>query len=155
MTHFLRALDIVLQHEGGYVDHPTDPGGETKYGISKRAYPYEDIRGLTVDRAAVLYRRDYWDRCRCDELPWPLSLYVFDAAVNQGAVRAITTLQRTLDVRADGVIGPITLAKASNADESVHARYMAERAVHYASLSTFDTFGRGWMRRLFITVAHA
>lgn len=146
---FDRALEIVLEHEGGYVNHPDDPGGETKYGISKRAYPYEDIKGLTLEKASLIYKRDYWDRCRCGELPWPLSLCVFDSAVNQGVVRATMLLQRAVNAKQDGVIGPVTLSKARQAGPDVSALFMAERAIHYASLPTFNTFGRGWMRRLF------
>lgn len=146
---FDRAIEIVLEIEGGYVNHPDDPGGETKYGISRRAYPHENIRELTLEQAAALYRRDYWDRCRCGELPWPLALCVFDSAVNQGVVKAITLLQKAVNVKQDGVIGPVTLLKARQAGQDVSALFMAERALHYASLPTFSTFGRGWMRRLF------
>ena len=85
MISFARAVAFVLAQEGGYSNDPNDPGGETRYGISKRRYPAEDIRNLTVERARELYRRDYWDKNRCGELPAHMALCVFDAAVNGGA----------------------------------------------------------------------
>ena len=97
MDDFQRVLPILLHLEGGYVHDPSDPGGETKYGISKRAYPLEDIRALTADRAGALYRRDYWDRLQGDHLPWPLCLVVMDAAVNHGLTRAQSFLALTRD----------------------------------------------------------
>lgn len=88
MSDFDRALDFTLKAEGMYVNDPRDPGGETNFGISKRAYPQLDIKNLTREQAADIYRRDYWQRAGCDSLPWPLSACVFDAAVNCGVGRA-------------------------------------------------------------------
>ena len=152
MSDFHRAVQIILDHEGGYVDHPDDPGGATNFGISQRAYPLIDIKNLTKKEAVDIYRRDFWDACRCDEINWPLNLYLFDSAVNQGVGTAITTLQRTLGVRLDGVIGPATLAAANAARASIGSDFMAERALAYSRLSLFGVFGRGWLRRLFKTV---
>jgi lysozyme family protein len=81
---FERAFKFAISAEGGYVNDPDDPGGETKFGISKRAYPSVDIAALTAEQAKEIYRRDYWERAGCDALKWPLNILVFDAAVNQG-----------------------------------------------------------------------
>lgn len=148
MSHFDEAVEIILRHEGGYVDHPSDPGGRTNFGISQRAYPTIDIKQLTRDAAKAIYKRDYWDVCKCEELPWPLSLYVFDAGVNQGTGRALRMLQRTLGVKEDGNIGPVTRA-AITQSKHIGPHYMATRAIAYSELSSFAIFGRGWMRRIF------
>jgi len=146
---FDTAVSLVLEHEGGLVNHPSDPGGLTKYGISQRAYPTLDIASLTEEDAKAIYKRDYWDRVQGDLLPEGISTLVFDSAVNQGVVRATLLLQKALGVDADGIIGPRTLAAASRANPRDFAvKFGAERAVHYARLPTFPIFGRGWMRRL-------
>lgn len=147
---FPRAAEIILSHEGGYVNDPRDPGGETRWGISKRAYPGEDIRNLTRERALQLYRRDYWDACRCGEMPWPVALVLFDAAVNQGADYARRTLQAALKVEADGAIGPRTMAALAKADPvPVAIEIQAQRMMRYAALPGWRTFGLGWTRRAF------
>jgi lysozyme family protein len=153
---FDAAVGFVLSHEGGYSNDAHDPGGETRYGISKRAYPDEDIAGLTVERARAIYRADYWDRCKCDALPGPVALLVFDSAVNQGATTAIQMLQRAVGVVADGIIGPVTLAavSAQNGRELV-VHVAAERGYRYGRTGTFQRFGRGWMRRLMGCLAEA
>jgi lysozyme family protein len=149
--NFEAAFAVVIGHEGGYVDDQRDPGGETKYGISKRAYPAEDIKALTLDRAKQIYQRDYWDRCSCSSLPAWLRLMVFDTAVNMGTDAAAKILQMSLGVAVDGQIGPKTLGAAGRADISVLDEYGARRALKYAGLKTFATFGLGWFRRLFVT----
>lgn len=150
MSDFDKTFDHVVGIEGGYVNDPKDPGGETKFGISRRAYPAEDIRNLTLDRARFLYRRDYWDAVKGDALPYPLNLFVFDTAVNQGVDPAIRLLQKTLNVAQDGVLGPQTiLAAQAMRNESV-ALYLADRAVRYAGTRNFEVYGRGWLKRLFL-----
>ena len=147
---FQSALDLVLKWEGEYSDHPSDPGGETKYGITKRDYPHLDIQNLTVEQAAIIYRANYWNGIKGDHLPEGISTLVFDSAVNQGVRRATRMMQRALNVDADGIIGPRTLAAASRANLLDFAvRFGTERALHYASLPTFSIFGKGWLRRLF------
>lgn len=153
----------ILEAEGGYVNDPEDPGGETKYGISKRAYPAVNIAALTADDAAAIYRRDYWEPCECDQLPGPLALAVFDAAVNQGRIAAIRLLQESIEwltrkrLTVDGIIGPDTVGAAVAAwredSEGLLAAYLTARAVRYVELierrPPSVKFRRGWFMRLF------
>lgn len=146
---FNDAFAVVIGHEGGYVNHPDDPGGETNFGISKRAYPNEDIKGMTLERARMIYRRDYWDKVRGDELPDAIALNVFDMAVNHGVKPAVKILQAAVGAEVDGVIGPRTLAAAWRANPVVAAiRLNASRLDFYTTLTTWSTFGRGWARRV-------
>jgi len=143
------AFDRLLGHEGGYINHKNDPGGETKFGISKRSYPNVDIADLTLDDAKTLYKRDFWDRAQCDRLPPDLAFQVFDGAVNSGIGNSIRWLQEAAGVAVDGVVGPITLRKVGDMDTGIAiARYNGVRLKFMASLSTFDVFGRGWARRI-------
>jgi len=128
MAIFEQALDHVLRWEGGYVNDPRDPGGETKYGISKRAYPNEDIKAMTKERAGELYRKDYWIAAGCPELRPALALAVFDTAVNCGVKRA-----------------KVWLAEAGG---DLH-KFMVRRATHYALLDSIDDYyAKGWYNRL-------
>lgn len=146
---FHDAVTRTLAHEGGHVDHPSDPGGATRWGISQRAYPHLDIASLTLAQAREIYRRDYWDALRLSELPDAIAAEVFDAAVNSGRRSAVVWLQRALGVNADGVIGPITLRAAREADPmAIVARFNGHRLSHLADLATWPTFGRGWARRI-------
>jgi lysozyme family protein len=147
---FDRAFDVIVGQEGGYVNDPRDPGGETKFGISKRAYPDEDIPNMTLERAKEIYSRDYWLVLRCDAMPWPLSLFVFDCGVNQGVMRATMLLQTTLRVKTDGEIGPVTLAAIAAANQrELAATFMGYRAISYSKTGGFAIYGRGWFNRLF------
>jgi len=148
MTPFDRALAFVLAHEGGDVDDPHDPGGRTRFGISQRAYPREDIGALTRERAAELYRRDYWTPLHCDDLAWPVALALFDTAVNCGVQRAIRLAQRAVGVPEDGLYGPQTRAALQVAPQGAATRLLAQRACHYASLPTVGRFGVGWFLRV-------
>ena len=146
---FDEAFDILIGHEGGHVDHPDDPGGETKYGISKRSYPEVNIAGLTLDDAKAIYRRDYWDRVRADELPSELRFLLFDAAVNAGVAQSIKWLQRAVGARDDGVIGPITLAAIADSNpHQISSNFLGQRLKHMTDLRHWDQFGRGWARRI-------
>ena len=153
---FEDALPIILRHEGGatITDDPRDPGGLTKFGISQRAFPDLDIRSLTEADAAAIYRREYWDRVKCDSLPAHLRLPVFDMAVNMGVSRAITLLQRACGVVQDGLLGPNTIRAAERLPEAL-ARLCAERALAYTGMRGFDTYGRGWLRRTFSVALEA
>lgn len=147
---FDHAFDALISHEGGYVWNPADPGGETKFGISKRQYPSLDIRNLTLADAKAIYLRDYWQRAQCDRLPPDLAFDVFDAAVNSGVGTAIRWLQRAAGVADDGVVGPLTLAAIQRLDDTsaLRARYSGHRLEFMTRLSTWDVFGKGWARRM-------
>lgn len=142
---FLRAVTRVLSEEGGYVNDPRDPGGETNFGISKRAYPAVDIKALTPEKATEIYYRDYWLAASCDKLPPNVAGAVFDSAVNQGVGRAVKLLQLAVGVPADGQVGPKTIEGAGK--KSALVDFTAQRILHYASLPTFDVYGKGWVKR--------
>ena len=143
------AFDLLMMNEGGYVNDCHDKGGETKYGISKKSYPNEDICNLTLDRAKYLYKRDYWDRCQCDFLPDALSIAVFDFAVNSGVKKAITVLQESLNVKADGIIGNQTLGAANRLPlNNVLENYLWRRLKYLTGLKDFKYFGKGWTDRV-------
>lgn len=148
---FEQAVGFVLKAriEGGYVNDPRDPGGETNFGISKRAYPHENIRALTRERAIEIYRRDYWDAVGCEGLPPKLAVALFDCAVNQGAGIAPVLLQRALGVTADGIIGPITrkAAAAANEDDAL-VQFLGWRLRRYAFTAGAATYMRGWANRV-------
>jgi lysozyme family protein len=139
---------MVLNNEGGYVNDPNDPGGETNLGICKRAYPNVNIKNLTETEAVTIYRQDYWDKCRCDDLPECIQALVFDAAVNQGTRTAIVLLQRALKVKDDGVLGPITIGKAREAvGPNLVRDYTVERILYYTTTTNFQYYGKSWVRR--------
>lgn len=147
--NFDQAFDMVIDREAGYVNDPNDPGGETNYGISKRSYPHEDIRNMTLERAKWIYRRDFWKKAKCDELPWPVNFQVFDAAVNSGVRAAVKWLQKAVGVSADGVIGPKTLAAVRSHDpRCVSAWMLAYRLRFMTALKNWPHAGKGWARRI-------
>lgn len=129
-----KAISFVLEHEGGLTNDPDDPGGITKYGISKKSYPNVDIFNLTREGAEEIYRRDYWNKCRCDDLPPECAIATFDCAVNQGPETAIYLLQKALGVKQDGIIGRITLKAAESATPRMLRVLLAERLASYARL---------------------
>ena len=142
------AFAVVIGNEGGYSNDPNDPGGETKFGISKRAYPGLDIANLTLERARGIYRHDYWDKVSGDLLPYRVALQVFDFAVNGGTDAAIRTLQKTLGVDVDGQLGPVTLKAAAADPGRVAVLFCAQRLRFYTSTKLFPVFGRGWVNRV-------
>lgn len=151
---FDEIIEKVLEHEGGYIDDSTDRGGETKYGISKRAYPDEDIKGLTVERAKELYKRDYWDRFRVSELPSRIRHIYVDMCINMGGRRATKILQEACNsknsykIDVDGGIGKNTIKASSNLEEF---RLRAYRVMFYAELvmkkPDQEKFWVGWFKR--------
>jgi lysozyme family protein len=146
--NFDTAIERVLSHEGHYVNDPRDPGGETKFGISKRTYPGEDIRNLTRDRAKFLYHRDFWEPVVKTIADGALRFQMMDAAVNHGMDNAVRFLQRAAGVADDGHWGRYShAALARMAIVDVHHLFMAERFEFWAKLRAFDIFGRGWVRR--------
>lgn len=166
---FEAALAFVRKWEGGLADHPEDPGGITKWGVSLRflrlarvdfngdgVIDGHDVRAMTEQQAAHLYRTRFWDQAGCAQVPAPIALALFDGAVNQGVGRAVRLLQSAAGAKADGAIGPKTRAAIAARDTRTLLRdFMARRAAHYSSLAIVATFGLGWFRRLFDAHAHA
>lgn len=143
------AFDRLIGHEGGYVNNPADPGGETNFGISKRSYPSENIRDLTLERARQIYRRDYWGPAGGDVLPDAIRFDVFDMAVNSGVRQSIKTLQQAVGVKPDGLIGSVTLMAIQEMQPFVIvARFNMQRLLFMTDLSTWKDFGKGWARRV-------
>ena len=156
-ANYDKCLETILHHEGGYVNHPKDPGGETNLGVTKRVYEEhggtKDMKDLTVEDVAPIYKKGYWDKMKGDDLPSGLDLCVFDFGVNAGPGRGAKFLQKMIGTTVDGGIGPMTLAKVNEhvdshgLEESIK-QYQAARQEYYESLSTFGTFGKGWTRRV-------
>jgi lysozyme family protein len=149
---YIKALNFVLKWEGNYVNDPQDPGGETKFGISKRAYPDVDIASLTKEDAVEIYRRDYWTPIKGHLMASGLATAVFDYAVVSGPGRAIRSLQRALGVTIDGVFGPATEHALRNVNhEVVAAKVIDERLDFLMVLNASPSrrrFIKGWLRRL-------
>lgn len=160
---FDKAFELLMVNEGGnlpdggYVNNPSDSGGETKYGISKRAYPNLDIAALTEDDAKATYQRDYWDANHCDDMPWAVGWMLFDCAVNHGAHIAIKWLQGALSLPADGILGGHTLFAATGASAPLTlARDMTlARDDFAATLPNYISFKRGWKKRFLTTLIGA
>jgi lysozyme family protein len=153
---FQSVIERVLKNEGGYVFHPSDPGGETKFGISKRAFPDVIIGSLTKQDAIDIYEKHYWNRINGDKLPEEIAYQVLDAAVLHGIGNAIRFLQRAVGVVDDGLWGGVSeraLAMCDAAD--VVLRFNAERLEFIAKLSTFSTFGKGWVNRIASNLRYA
>jgi lysozyme family protein len=151
------ALAHVLAHEGSYSNHPDDPGGPTKYGITLADYRRyvkadanaADIRAMPLADARAIYRARYWAVLRCDDLPAGLDYAVFDYGVNSGVSRAARVLQRIVGVDDDAAIGPVTLAAVARRDAPpLIAALCDERLTFLKSLKTWRVFGRGWGRRV-------
>ena len=156
-VNYDKCLETILHHEGGYVNHPKDPGGETNLGVTKRVYEEfggtKDMKELTVEDVAPIYKKGYWDKMKGDDLPGGLDLCVFAFGVNAGPGRAAKYLQTQIGTVADGGIGPNTLAKLEeyireNGEHEAVKKYQEMRQKYYESLSTFATFGKGWTRRV-------
>jgi lysozyme family protein len=159
MGEFERALPRVLVHEGGYVNDPADPGGETNRGITQRTYdayrrrkglPLQSVKNITSQEVADIYRTGYWDLAKCDQLPAGVSYVVFDGAVNSGVAQSIKWLQRALGVTPDGVIGNATLAAVQSygdMDRLVDA-ICDRRLAFLKALKPWGRFGKGWSARV-------
>lgn len=156
INNFDQCLEWLLEHEGGYVNHPDDPGGRTNKGITANTYEAwlgrgvseEMIRNIPDDHVEKIYREKFWDRIKADHLPPGIDWSVFDWCVNSGPSRAARALQLTVGADSDGFIGPATLDAVDKSDvieviEEMHQK----RQRFYESLKTFETFGRGWTRR--------
>lgn len=144
---FDTAFSRLIDSEGGYVNDPADPGGETKFGISKRSYPDVDIANLTLDGAKAIYLRDFWNPLG-DAHP-AIKFQAFDFAVNSGIGTAIRKLQLAVGVADDGHWGPKSAAALAAMDlNDVLMRFAAQRLLFMTSLSTWAEFGKGWARRI-------
>lgn len=156
LENFVKSLETVLKHEGGYVDHPKDPGGRTNMGITQAVYEKylnrtvteEEMKNIKIGDVRIIYKENYWDKVKGDDLPSGVDFCVFDWAVNSGVSRASKALQKIIGAKADGVIGPNTLKAVESADSEVIIQQLTEaREDFYKRLSTFDTFGKGWLSR--------
>ena len=154
--NFDKCMEMLLVHEGGYVNHPSDPGGMTNLGVTKKTYDHhhgtdideEGMRNLTVQDVMPIYRTNYWERCRCQDLPSGVDWAVFDWAVNSGLGRSVKALQRAVGAFEDGIIGAQTLmAVTASQPHEIINRIAVHRDSYYRELKHFDTFGRGWIRR--------
>ena len=158
--NFDECLKMLLHHEVGYVNHPKDPGGETNLGVTKRVYEKwggtKDMKDLTVEDVAPIYKKEYWDRCKCDDLESGVDWAVFDWAVNSGTGRAAKAIQKICGAAQDGAIGPKTLALIGTQNTQYGIEEFGKiRQDFYESLKTFDTFGKGWTIRNKETTAKA
>jgi lysozyme family protein len=157
IQNFDKALKAVLVHEGGYVFNPKDPGGETNLGCTKAVWEEhcghpvdtKTMKALTPADVGPLYKNKYWDKIKGDDLPSGVDYVVFDAAINSGAGRAAKWLQACVGVEPDGGIGPKTLAavRAFNPEQLIKD-YSKRRLSFLSDLSTWETFGRGWAKRV-------
>ena len=154
--NFDKCLEMLLSHEGGFVNHPEDPGGITNLGVTKKVYDEwtgsesteQEMRDLTPEDVAPIYKKNYWDRVKGDSLPSGLDWACFDWAVNSGSGRPAKAVQRAVGATADGAIGPATLGLIMEKDPKFIIEYVHDvRQDFYKSLKTFETFGRGWTRR--------
>jgi lysozyme family protein len=154
MANFENAIKKVLINEGGYVDDPNDRGGETKFGISKLAYPDVDIKNLTTDGAKAIYKKDYWDRLNCDAIKDDHVAYeIFDTAVNMGVRTAGKIAQMTIEAHPDGIIGNKTLEVLNNTDvELFVAKFKLAKIARYVYLAKKRPANRkfllGWINRV-------
>lgn len=159
MSNFDDAFKVVIGHEGGYSNDPVDAGGETKYGISKRAFPKVDIKNLTIDEAKAIYKRYYWNRCNLDEIKsYRISLHLFDIAVNCGVGTAGKLVQRAINetskvkTSVDGVIGKKTIANINVSDIKTLNNNLVQKRIDYynaivAANPSQIKFLRGWTNR--------
>lgn len=166
MDAFDRTFERLIGHEGGYVDHPSDPGGETNWGITwptlREAIALDvvpagsTIAGLTRSQARAIYRELFWRRNHFDELEPAVAFQVFDAAVNHGMGTAVRLMQRAAGVADDGFVGPVTLeaVRALTVTDFI-SLFTAERLDFWRKLSTWPTFGKGWAGRAAANLRHA
>ena len=162
--NFNEALKAILKHEGGYVNHPKDPGGRTNLGVTQKVWEEwvghpvgeKEMRALTPETVGPMYKKKYWDAVKADELPTGLDYLMFDFAINAGPGRAAKTMQKAIGTTPDGAIGPKTMAALKAADPTdLIAKFSMEKELFYKALPTFATFGKGWLRRVDEAKSHA
>ena len=154
--NFDKCLEMLLSHEGGFVNHPEDPGGITNLGVTKKVYDEwtgresteQEMRDLTPEDVGPIYKKNYWDRIKGDSLPSGVDWCAFDWCVNSGKSRPSKAIQRAVGATQDGAIGPATIGLIMEKDPEEIINYVyGVRQDFYKSLKTFETFGRGWTRR--------
>lgn len=162
--NFQRALSLVLKHEGGFSNHAQDPGGATNKGITIATYRRyinrkgapDDLRRITDEQVATVYRKHYWDKVKADDLPSGVDYAVFDFAVNSGPSRAAKYLQAVTGVKQDGIIGPETIAAATWSDPGATINALCDNRMKFLrGLKTWPTFGKGWTSRVTDVRRHA
>ena len=154
---FNKCIEVVLKSEGGYVNHPNDPGGETNMGICKRNYPDLDIKNLTRNQAIQIYHADYWNKMNLlDIYDENLILHLFDMGVNAGIRTAIKMVQKIVEAEVDGIIGNETVLLINNYPDDLTPLYITERKKYYFSLArrkpNLQVFLAGWLNRVDRTV---
>lgn len=163
-SNWPQSFRLMLTSEGGFSNHPSDPGGMTNLGVTKatwenwvgRKSDEAEMRGLTPKKVEPLYKKKYWDAVRGDELPAGISYLLFDFAVNAGVGRSIKTLQTAVGVTPDGGFGSITMAAVLAVDPvELIERFSQAKEDFYRSLTTFSTFGTGWLNRVADVKQHA
>jgi lysozyme family protein len=157
-SNFELSLKKVIEHEGGYVNHPSDPGGMTNLGVTKRVWEEwvghpvdeKEMRSLTVEQVSPLYKRKYWDAIHGDQLPTGLDYCLFDTAINSGVGRASKFIQEMVGVAADGAIGNKTLLAIGQFKDvkMLIDEYCDKRLDFLQKLKTWPVFGKGWGRRV-------
>jgi lysozyme family protein len=156
MRTFEDYIKVILKHEGGYVNNPSDPGGETNYGISKRAYPNLDINNLTIEQASEIYYNDYWLKMNLDLLSNDLlKLHLFDMGVNTGIKTSVILLQKILQIVQDGIIGPNTASISNQFGGNLVQSYIEARENYYKYIVQIypneEIFLKGWINRILST----
>ena len=156
-SNWRNCFHLMLKSEGGYADLKGDPGGKTNLGVTQATWENwvgrlsneKEMRNLTPAMVEPLYKKKYWDACKCDDLPNGIDYLVFDFAVNAGVGRSAKTLQKVVDVNPDGAIGAITLSAVSkNKPKDIINKFSDEKVSFYKSLPTFPLFGNGWLNRV-------
>ena len=154
-NNFKECLDLVLKSEGGWVNNPADPGGETNLGVTKRVWeeyvghPVESLKKLTKEDVAPLYEQKYWRPCYGEVLPRGLDFVVFSMGVNAGPGRSVKLLQQSIGCVPDGVIGPTTRGLISSSNPTtLISKFSETRREYYRALKTFPIFGKGWLARV-------
>ena len=154
--NFIDAINRVLGIEGGYVNNPADPGGETNWGISKRSYPNVDIKNLTRDQAIDIYHRDFWEAAAGESMSPAVAYQVLDFSVNSGIGTAIRALQRAIGVADDGHFGAQSLAAmAAQPIDKTLALLLSERLTFMTGLKNWSDESRGWARRIATDLRYA
>lgn len=157
MDKFLKYLEWVLKHEGGYTNNPSDPGGATNYGVTQRVYndylaasgkKPQSVAAITRREVEAIYRVKYWLAIRGDELPVGWDYAIFDFGINSGPKRAIRYAQKVVGVEVDGVIGPATINALRAAPRAALDTYLNERLGFLKALPHWNVFGKGWERRV-------